>query len=45
MSGQDAVIRDDNYVPVLMGQDSTDDTKVIPVQINPATGALLLESA
>ena len=44
MSGQPAVIRDQNYVPVISGQDSTDPTKVLPILINPATGAILLES-
>lgn len=36
--------RDDNRVPVAGGVDSTDPTKIIPLIINAATGALLIEA-
>lgn len=38
------VARDDNHVPVLCAQDSTDPTKLLPIQVNPATGAILVEA-
>lgn len=44
MSGTDAVQRDGNHAPVLMGIDSTDSTKVLPFLVNPASGALILEN-
>jgi len=38
-------IRDDNYVAVLMGQSSADQSVPIPIKIDPVTGAVLCESA
>ena len=36
--------RDNNRVPVMMAVDSTDATKVLPVYVNPDTGAVLIET-
>lgn len=36
--------RDKNHIPALLGQDSTDPTKVLPIRINPVTGRVLIET-
>ena len=36
-------IKDNNYVRVLMGVDSTDPTKMLPLKIDSATGGLMVE--
>lgn len=30
-------VRDGNYVPVMLCQDATDPTNLLPVKVNPAT--------
>ena len=37
-------IRDDNNVPVLVWVSSVDGVTTVPIEVNPATGALLAES-
>jgi hypothetical protein len=37
-------VQDNNYVPVLLWQDSTDSTNTLPIKINPTTGAILCET-
>lgn len=37
--------RDQNYVPVATAQNAIDPTEVLPIQVNPSTGGLLVESA
>jgi len=37
-------IRDQNHIPVMLGVSSTDSTTPIPVQIDPVTGRLLVDS-
>jgi len=37
-------IRDQNYIPVTLGVSSTDNTTPIPIQIDPVTGRLLVDS-
>ena len=35
--------RDDNRIPCLGGVSNTDSTKVIPISVNPTTGAILAQ--
>lgn len=36
--------RDENHVPVAVAQSAIDSTVVLPVYVNPATGAVLVEA-